>query len=337
MSFLYNEGNDDLDANDLALLALFNGVAAPPPKPDAYASAGGSASQASNTGRGSPGVVVGQPLAGPATHQPAAPAPSAVAAPVAAPQQQQLDPVHQLQYQAVMQHQAAIMQNPQAYPTAAAQLYLLQQQQALAARAAFPHAPAAAATYAQPAQELQQQQLVGSKRAAVKVEEEVEDQQTERVKKRRRESAQRSRQRSRQRKNAYMHALEVENRALKAENERLRLKASRSGSAVGIGAGASYVGPAAGSTPLLPMLPPLLQQQQQARASSGSVSRQPHEFDCSGGSEHCGSLLSDDEDELCDPLMEGGLLAALGAGPCNMAPDLLPMPAIADLAFNFAF
>ena len=103
-------------------------------------------------------------------------------------------------------------------------------------------------------------------------------QQTERVKKRRRESA----QRSRQRKNAYMHALEVENRALKAENERLRLKASRSGSAAGIGAGASYVGPAAGSAPPLPMLPPLLQQQQQARASSGSVSRQPHEFDCSG-------------------------------------------------------
>ena len=38
------------------------------------------------------------------------------------------------------------------------------------------------------------------------------------MKKRRRESA----QRSRQRKSAYMRALEMENRALKQENERLR-------------------------------------------------------------------------------------------------------------------
>ena len=43
-------------------------------------------------------------------------------------------------------------------------------------------------------------------------------QQQERIKKRRRESA----QRSRARKNCYMHSLEVENEALKAENERLR-------------------------------------------------------------------------------------------------------------------
>lgn len=46
---------------------------------------------------------------------------------------------------------------------------------------------------------------------------EVEEQQ-ERIKKRRRESA----QRSRARKNCYMHSLEVENEALKAENDRLR-------------------------------------------------------------------------------------------------------------------
>ena len=51
-----------------------------------------------------------------------------------------------------------------------------------------------------------------------------------------------------------------------------------------------------------------------------------------GRSEHLGSLLSDDEDDLCDPLLAASLL---GPGP-SLAADLMPMPT-ADLGFNFAF
>jgi hypothetical protein len=60
----------------------------------------------------------------------------------------------------------------------------------------------------------------------------------------------------------------------------------------------------------------------------------PHACPClpAGRSEHLGSLLSDDEDDLCDPLLAASLL---GPGP-SLAADLMPMPT-ADLGFNFAF
>ena len=241
-------------AADLALLALFTGATAAGNEPDARAephSAGSSAGSPVEAPAAGP-VVLGQVMTAPAP-QTAPAAPAAVPAPPA-------NPVQQLQMQAVLQHQAAIMQNPTAFP-AAAQMYqqamLQQQQQQMAMAAAQQHAaysggraysgglpplPAAAAplpplpvAVAPQAAGAPALPLLMGKRS--KTVEEVEEQ-TERIKKRRRESA----QRSRQRKNAYMKGLEMENRALKLENERLRCVASL------LGAGGFYQG-AAGSAP----------------------------------------------------------------------------------------
>lgn len=206
---------------DLALLALFSSPAADNEQ-DAQqgshstGSSAGSPVEAPSTAP----LVIGQALTTAAPQVPAAVAP-------AVPPQSANAAVQHLQMQAVMQHQAAIMQNPMAFP-AAAQMYqqaMLQQQQqqqmAMAAQAyssGLPPLPAAAAPLplpplaapSAPALPL----LLGKRGKSV---EEAEEQ-TERIKKRRRESA----QRSRQRKNCYMKGLEMENRALKLENERLR-------------------------------------------------------------------------------------------------------------------
>ena len=230
---------------DMALLAMFSGTAQPaeaqePAYQAGTISAGSSAGLPAEHHAG-PVVVLGQALTAPA------PQPAAAAFAAGLPPAVPANPVQQLQFQAVMQHRAAIMQNPAAYPVAA-QAYqhaMLQQQHLLSAHAAtysgsLGVAPAPAAP------------LAGKRH---KSQEEVEEQ-TERIKKRRRESAQRrcataaaaarapplklaresqlnlahSRHchsaycavRSRQRKSAYMKSLEMENRALKLENERLR-------------------------------------------------------------------------------------------------------------------
>lgn len=182
---------------DLALLALFGG-AANTAGGDA-SSSGGTATQASNT------VVMGQALTAPAHTQPALVVPTAAPAapaPAAHPGALAPNPVAQLQFQAVMQHQAAIMQNPQAYP-AAAQMYqqailVQQQQQAAVAQqqmlAAQQQAAAAAVavgavpTMPVPTAAAPPATMLLGKRG--KSQEEVEEQ-TERIKKRRRESAQR--------------------------------------------------------------------------------------------------------------------------------------------------
>jgi hypothetical protein len=154
----------------LALLALFNGSSATVEAAEQASSPGSTsvaaANEASNT------VVMGQALCAPAGPQGGAlggavPPPAVPMGPPLAP----TNAVHQLQLQAVMQHQAAIMQNPQAYPVAAQmyqQHFLAAQQQAAAAAAGAP--------------------VMLGKRG--KSQEEIEEQ-TERIKKRRRESAQR--------------------------------------------------------------------------------------------------------------------------------------------------
>ncbi|EFN59694.1 hypothetical protein CHLNCDRAFT_133235 [Chlorella variabilis] len=308
LDVLFEHGTEDLDANDLALLALFSGNNAPAPaaeKPSPVSScAAAPTADASNT------VVMGQALCVPAGPQGVLPVAPPAAVPIAAPANP-ANPVQQLQFQAVMQHQAAIMQNPQAYPAAAqmyqqAMLQQQQQQQMLAAQQQVAAAAAAAAgSLPVPAP-----MLMGKR--SVRSQEEVEEQ-TERIKKRRRESA----QRSRQRKNAYMKSLEMENRALKMENERLRVELSKGG-----GGG--------GGMPASAFLP---------KASSGSVSR--HESAgaaCSGqqdgGSDHVS--LSDDEEGvgLCGDLAMG--MPPLDASPADIAHDALALMPTADL-LNFAF
>ena len=173
-------------AADLALLALFSGNNAPAPaaeKPSPVSScAAAPTADASNT------VVMGQALCVPAGPQGVLPVAPPAAVPIAAPANP-ANPVQQLQFQAVMQHQAAIMQNPQAYPAAAqmyqqAMLQQQQQQQMLAAQQQVAAAAAAAAgSLPVPAP-----MLMGKR--SVRSQEEVEEQ-TERIKKRRRESAQR--------------------------------------------------------------------------------------------------------------------------------------------------
>ncbi len=164
---------------DLELLALFQGNNnAPGADASAGSSCGAHATEASNT------VVMGQVLAAPAIAQPALAVPAAAPTmPAAVP----TDAVQQLQFQAVMQHQAAIMQNPQAYP-AAAQMYqqavLAQQQQVAMQRHMLAQQQAAVAL---PPMPMPPPALL-SKRG--KTQQEVEEQ-TERIKKRRRESAQR--------------------------------------------------------------------------------------------------------------------------------------------------
>lgn len=213
---------------DLALLALFTGAPGATAQDDAPRQqqlAQEPTSAGSSAGPLDPAhaahVVMGQALTAPASQQQPAPAPAGTAAPLPAP----ANPVQQLQFQAVMQHQAAIMQNPTVYPAAAQQMYqqaLLQQQHmTLAAQQ-----QAAAAAYSGGVSPSAAMTSAGGTSAGVlgkrgKTAEEVEEQ-TERIKKRRRESA----QRSRQRKNAYMKSLEMENRALKLENERLRCVAA---------------------------------------------------------------------------------------------------------------
>ena len=126
-------------------------------------------------------VVLGQAMTAPATQQAAAGLlPPGVAPPA--------NPVQQLQFQAVLQHQAAIMQNPGTYP-AAAQMY----QQAMLQTGVMPSQPSGTLTYsgslataAAPAGGAAPV-LVGKRG---KSQEEIEEQ-TERIKKRRRESAQR--------------------------------------------------------------------------------------------------------------------------------------------------
>ena len=279
---------------DLALLALFSGQApAPGAEADKQQPASAGSSACSPVGGSSNTVVVGQALTAPATQHPVAP--GLLPPPPA-------NPVQQLQFQAVLQHQAAIMQNPGSYP-AAAQMY----QQAMLQTSVLPAQPSAgtySGSLATGAAPVPLPAPVAGKRG--KTQEEIEEQ-TERIKKRRRESAQRrceaaghrlgagpraggrsgaSRRRgrryraapqpfpapaaalavagappcaaarrrggrrrrpaplacaprakirrrsgpaiaprparSRQRKNAYMKSLEMENRALKLENERLR-------------------------------------------------------------------------------------------------------------------
>ncbi|KAL4427776.1 hypothetical protein ABPG75_001865 [Micractinium tetrahymenae] len=318
---LFEHGADDLDASDLALLALFSGN---------NNAAGGDASAGSSSGapatEGSNTVVMGQVLAAPATAQPALAVPAAAAAPPAVP----TNPVQQLQFQAVMQHQAAIMQNPQAYP-AAAQMYqqaiLAQQQQAAVQQHMLAQQQAVAAVALPPLLVPAPAPVLLGKRG--KTQQEVEEQ-TERIKKRRRESA----QRSRQRKNAYMKSLEMENRALKLENERLRLELSKSGG--GGGGGTAVAVRAPGSSPASADAAP--------KASSGSVSRrEPSAIDdYSGGqgiSDH--GSMSDEEDDLCDPAfmitgvggLAGSAAAELAAAGCCDPLELMPT---ADL-LNFAF
>lgn len=164
---------------DLALLALFSGNNnAPGADASAGSSCGAPATETSNT------VVMGQVLAAPATAQPALAVPAAAPVP-AVP----TNAVQQLQFQAVMQHQAAIMQNPQAYP-AAAQMYqqaVLAQQQQAAVQQHMLAQQQAVAGVALPPMPMPAPVLL-SKRG--KTQQEVEEQ-TERIKKRRRESAQR--------------------------------------------------------------------------------------------------------------------------------------------------
>ncbi|KAL4449419.1 hypothetical protein ABPG77_007063 [Micractinium sp. CCAP 211/92] len=313
---LFDQGADDLDANDLELLTLFQGNNnAPGADASAGSSCGAPATEASNT------VVMGQVLAAPAIAQPALAVPAAAPTmPAAVP----TDAVQQLQFQAVMQHQAAIMQNPQAYP-AAAQMYqqavLAQQQQVAMQRHMLAQQQAAVAL---PPMPMPPPALL-SKRG--KTQQEVEEQ-TERIKKRRRESA----QRSRQRKNAYMKSLEMENRALKMENERLRLELSKSGG--GGGDGTAVLPAAHGSFPASAGTGP--------KASSGSVSRREPSgmADCSagqGGSDH--GCFSDDED-LCDPVFMSGVGGLAGSAAAELAAagccDPLELMPTADL-LNFAF
>lgn len=162
---------------DLALLALFSGNA--PSGNDA--SAGSSRALPSPHDASPNTVVLGQALT--------APAPAALAVPLAVPAHA-ANPVQQLQFQAVMQHQAAIMQNPTAYP-AAAQMYqqamlVQQQQQAVAQQQLLAAQSGSLLSMPLPAA-VAPQPLVGKRG---KTAEEVEEQ-TERIKKRRRESAQR--------------------------------------------------------------------------------------------------------------------------------------------------
>lgn len=302
---LFANGDDDLDASDLALLALFSGPTSRD-GPAVSSNAGPALDAGAN-------VVMGQALMAPMPT--AAPVAVPLAVTAAAPQ----NPVQQLQFQAVLQHQAAIMQNPTAYP-AAAHMYqhaiLQQQQQAAAAAAAQQHMLAAVQQpvvvlpgMPMPAAAAPQPALVSlGKRGKSSVE--VEEQ-TERIKKRRRESA----QRSRQRKNVYMKSLEMENRALKMENERLRAELTKC---------------AAGGVVTMP-LPPALA----PRGSSGSVApRAPSADDCyDDGSEHVS--VSDEEDELCDPI----LMDTMGVGMVGLggtAADPLALLPTADmLHFNF--
>lgn len=280
---IFEDDADDLDASDLALLALLNipNPASGQPQPAQPIFAAGDAPNA--------GLVIGQALClpqGPAPTLGLSPPPMAV--PVPTPDS---SAVQQLQLQAVMQHQAAIMQNPQAFP-AAAQIY----QQALLQQQACGMPPAVGRGMPVPTAP------VGNKRSNSN--EAIEDQ-TERVKKRRRESA----QRSRQRKSAYMKGLEMENRALRMENERLRGELSKSGA----------------TTANVALLP---------KASCGSVSRydsaacsvQPQE---GAGSDHV-SLFDDGEGGMG---MEG-LCGQLGLpGAADPLTQLMPS---ADL-LNFAF
>lgn len=151
---------------DLALLAMFNGSSATVEAAQQASSPGSTSVAPANDA--SNAVVLGQALCPPAGPQGGAlgalPPPALAMGSSLAPP----NPVQQLQLQAVMQHQAAIMQNPQAFPVAA-QMY---QQHFLAAQQQ-------AATAAP---------LMPTKRG--KTQEEIEEQ-TERIKKRRRESAQR--------------------------------------------------------------------------------------------------------------------------------------------------
>jgi regulator of replication initiation timing len=261
---LFAQGNEELDASDMALLALFSGAAPAPGAEDGPlqpASAGSSAGSPLDASCNT--VVMGQAMTAPATQQAAVAGAGLLPTPPA-------NPVQQLQFQAVLQHQAAIMQNPGTYP-AAAQMY----QQAMLQTGGLASQPSGALTYS------------GSLRTAAapaagpapallgkrgKSQEEIEEQ-TERIKKRRRESA----QRSRQRKNAYMKSLEMENRALKLENERLRVELSKSTGAP--------LAPAPVAAP---------------KASSASVSRSEASLgadDSEHGSGH------DEDGGLCNPLM----------------------------------
>ena len=156
---------------DLALLALFSGNA--PSGNDA--SAGSSRALPSPHDASPNTVVLGQALT--------APAPAALAVPLAVPAHA-ANPVQQLQFQ------AAIMQNPTAYP-AAAQMYqqamlVQQQQQAVAQQQLLAAQSGSLLSMPLPAA-VAPQPLVGKRG---KTAEEVEEQ-TERIKKRRRESAQR--------------------------------------------------------------------------------------------------------------------------------------------------
>lgn len=164
---------------DMALLALFSGQAPAGGAEDGQQPASAGSSAGSPLGASCNTVVVGQAMTAPATQQAAA-----GLLPTAAP----ANPVQQLQFQAVLQHQAAIMQNPGTYP-AAAQMY----QQAMLQTGVLPSQPSGTLTYS------------GSLATATapaggpaapalgkrgKSQEEIEEQ-TERIKKRRRESAQR--------------------------------------------------------------------------------------------------------------------------------------------------
>ncbi|PSC75154.1 ABSCISIC ACID-INSENSITIVE 5 2 isoform X1 [Micractinium conductrix] len=291
---IFEHGIDDLDTNDLALLALFSGNA--PSGNDA--SAGSSRALPSPHDASPNTVVLGQALT--------APAPAALAVPLAVPAHA-ANPVQQLQFQAVMQHQAAIMQNPTAYP-AAAQMYqqamlVQQQQQAVAQQQLLAAQSGSLLSMPLPAA-VAPQPLVGKRG---KTAEEVEEQ-TERIKKRRRESA----QRSRQRKNAYMKSLEMENRALKMENERLRVELNKCAG----GAAAALAVPVA------------------PKASSSSVSRHDCTGDCSQD-EHVS--MSDDDEELCDPpMMHAGVGGLPGSAAADMHADPLALMPTAEL-LSFAF
>lgn len=129
-------------------------------------------------------VVVGQAMTAPATQQAAG---GAAAAPGLLPVP--ANPVQQLQFHAVLQHQAAIMQNPGTYP-AAAQMY----QQAMLQTGVLPSQPSGTLTYSgslatgnAPVPAPGPAPVLGKRG---KTQEEIEEQ-TERIKKRRRESAQR--------------------------------------------------------------------------------------------------------------------------------------------------
>ena len=163
---------------DMALLALFSGQAPAGGAEDGQQPASAGSSAGSPLGASCNTVVVGQAMTAPATQQAAA-----GLLPTAAP----ANPVQQLQFQAVLQHQAAIMQNPGTYP-AAAQMY----QQAMLQTGVLPSQPSGTLTYSGSLATATAQ--AGGPAPALgkrgKTQEEIEEQ-TERIKKRRRESAQR--------------------------------------------------------------------------------------------------------------------------------------------------